>query len=94
MNRVRKYFRDLAADLKGMWSRTEVWLSAHEAVRADNFETELYMLTRNAEEREGIRQGALLIAKLGIPYEEFEAALIEYARGQQLAPQLTPDLPH
>ncbi|MCU1441111.1 MAG: hypothetical protein JWP85_2108 [Rhodoglobus sp.] len=37
-----------------------------EAVAADEFETELRVLTVSRDEREGIRRGALELAKLGI----------------------------
>jgi len=78
----------IPAEARCILAETAAGVSLIEAVRADEFETTLRMLTTSEAERDALRQGALDIARLGVPADAFAEAIRLWARGD-----LTPPTP-
>lgn len=77
---IRKYFRDLADDLKKLWSSADEYLTMREVINASEFENELRMVAATEEQREDIRRAAIELAKLGLTFDQVVAAAIRAAK--------------
>jgi len=81
VKQVAEAFASIPAMARVALAEAANQVSLLEAAEHDLFETRLRALTFSEEEREGIRQGALDVARLGMSAEQFAEALRLYAAG-------------